>query len=76
MLSNCISVVCVIRALCWFLGLSVAISVFSDEDHVGGMNDANAKVASEKRDPFWPVGYIPDDAEARPNKIAPEKASQ
>lgn len=72
MLNNCISSGCAARALCWLFGLSVAVTVFSDNDS-GGMNDAKIGVSSEKRDPFWPVGYIPKNVEVRPKKIAPEK---
>ena len=63
-------------ALATFIGLSGAPSSFSQEAEADGTNDAFKEQAAPKRDPFWPVGYVPEsirraDAEKNQEVVAP-----
>jgi hypothetical protein len=50
---------CIRQALFLTVVLSVA-SAYSKPNQGSGTNDAKKMEASEKRDPFWPVGYVPE----------------
>lgn len=39
--------------------LSLTLSVFSQSKSGDGTNDALSPVSATKRDPFWPVGHVP-----------------
>ena len=48
----------------WGIGLllfAMAAGAQSQTKPADGMNDANKLVVSPKRDPFWPVGYEPEN---------------
>lgn len=52
------------------LCFSMGHSAYSQANKVGGTNDALTEQAAPKRDPFWPVGYVPESirrAEAEKN---------
>lgn len=44
------------------IGITILMSFnsFSQTKSAGGMNDALKQGSIEKRDPFWPVGYVPE----------------
>jgi hypothetical protein len=43
------------------LCLSAVPSAFSQTNKSGGTNDAKKDESVFKRDPFWPVGYVPEN---------------
>ncbi len=40
--------------------LSLGMNSFSDSSQTSGINDAPTEPVAIKRDPFWPVGYVPE----------------
>ena len=64
------------------LGLALALCVaaipsYLPAQDVGGTDDAKKEVSAIKRDPFWPVGYVPESvkaalaAKANPQTVRP-----
>ncbi len=53
---------CIQRGILCFAALYffAADSVYSEVDKGGGTNDAGTQQSAPKRDPFWPVGYMPE----------------
>lgn len=44
--------------------LFVSATSFSQPKPVGGTNDAQSNGTAVKRDPFWPIGYVPESVKA------------
>jgi hypothetical protein len=42
------------------IALFMSLTSFSQTKSPGGTNDASIQGTVEKRDPFWPVGYVPE----------------
>jgi hypothetical protein len=42
------------------IAVYVSSALFSEAKSAGGTNDALTLPADVKRDPFWPVGYVPE----------------
>ncbi|MDF7809298.1 hypothetical protein P4E94_17770 [Pontiellaceae bacterium B12219] len=40
--------------------LLISASAFSQTKTTSGMNDAKTETSAVKRDPFWPVGFVPE----------------
>ena len=73
MSSNYRAGVCVYRSVCFMACLFAGAVVFSAKGAADGTNDATSGLSPEKRDPFWPVGYIPKETAAKPKKIEPKR---
>ena len=59
-------------AVVLLLGASIQ-SAISESNAQSGINDAPSKPASVKRDPFWPVGYVPEKLQ---NAASVERTSE
>lgn len=47
------------------IGLLLSSISFSQTKPPSGMNDAQIEPATSKRDPFWPVGYVPRELQKK-----------
>ena len=47
------------------IGFLLCSASFSQTKSSSGMNDANVKISASKRDPFWPVGYVPKELQKK-----------
>lgn len=47
------------------IGLLLCSDSFSQTKSPGGTNDADIVVTASKRDPFWPVGYVPKELQKK-----------
>ena len=46
------------------LCMAMVAHAATETNAIGGMDDAKKVVTSSKRDPFWPVGYVPEQVVA------------
>lgn len=51
-----------VHALSIGLACLMAAPAFSERTGGSGTNDAQQSASNAKRDPFWPVGYVPESA--------------
>ncbi|WP_372796274.1 hypothetical protein [Pontiella sp.] len=54
----------------------LASSAFSAPADVSGTNDALKPAVREKRDPFWPVGYVPERMIQKAEKVVKPTTSK
>ena len=72
MLTNSFSLRCSLFTLVAGAFFIAGSSAFSADDKVAGTNDAKVEISPDKRDPFWPIGFVPKDTAVKPKKIAPK----
>ena len=72
MLTSSIKVRCGLFCVIAFGVLGSACTAFSEEESAGGTNDAPVVIPPEKRDPFWPIGFVPKETIVIPKKEAPK----